>query len=70
MLKWIENKLTNNQKEIPLLIITFNRIKYKKLGKKNSCDIRLHPMLKDDIIKERLNEIVDYIRDNYDMDEI
>lgn len=70
MLKWIEGKLTNNQKEIPLLVITFNRIKYRKFGNKNSCDLKLHPMLKDEILKSKLNDIVDYIRDNYDMNKI
>lgn len=69
MLKLID-KLTNNQKEIPLLIITFNRRKYKKFGKKNSCDLKLHPMLKDEVLRNKLNDVVDYIRDNYDMDKI
>ena len=70
MFKWLTNKLTNNQTEIPLLTITFNRNKYKKFGKKNSCELKLHPMLKDDILKEKLNEIVDFIRDNYNMSEM
>ena len=63
--------LTRNLQRVPLLRIDFNMKLFKKNGKKNSCMCVIHPVLKDDThIKETLNELCDYIRDNYDMDEV
>lgn len=65
------SKLTNNFKEVPLFYVTFNLSKYRQEGEKGSCDLKIHPSLKDDVfIKERLNEIVDHIRRNYDMEKL
>jgi hypothetical protein len=63
--------LTRNLTQVPLLWVTFNYQLFKKNGKKNSCMLNIHPTLKDDVIlKKKLYEIVDYIRDNYDMKEL
>ena len=63
--------LTKNKTEIPLLWVDFNYQKYKENGAKGSCTARIHPLLKNDsYIKDKMNEIIDYIRDNYNMDEI
>lgn len=63
--------LTKNYTRVPLLDISFNLRKYEKYGAKNSCTLSVHPNLRDDeSIKSMLNEVVDYIRDNYDMDKL
>ncbi len=70
MIKWLGNKLTNNNNEIPLFWVTFNLNKYKENGAKGSCNLKLHPLLTDEYIKNQLNNLVDYIRDHYDMEEL
>lgn len=63
--------LTKNLQRVPLLRIDFNMKLFKQNGKKNSCMCVIHPVLKDDThIKGTLNELCDYIRDNYDMNEV
>jgi uncharacterized protein YeeX (DUF496 family) len=63
--------LTDNYNHVPLFWVDFNLNKFKKDGAKNSCDLQLHPEFRDDqhIIKT-LNDLVDYIRDNYNMDKV
>ncbi len=70
MIKSLKSKLTNNYNEIPLFWVTFNLNKYKENGAKGSCNLKLHPLLKDEHIKNQLNDLVDYIRENYDMEEL
>jgi hypothetical protein len=50
--------------------MTFDWKKFQKDGKENSCMLyALHPdIAKDQFLKEKLSECVDYIRDNYDME--
>ena len=68
MINYLIKKFTKNYNEIPLLWIIFNFNKYQQEGAKNSCTLNIHPELKDDkYIIETLNNLVDYIRDNYDM---
>ena len=51
--------------------ITFNWKLFKKNGAKGSCMCNIHPCLKDDkYIKTTMQELCDYIRENYDMKEI
>jgi len=70
-LKLFERLLTKNLNKIPLLWVDFNYNKYKSDGAKGSCMARVHPNLRDDEhIKEALGELIDYIRENYNMDEI
>ena len=70
-MKLLQRLLTKNLNEIPLLYVTFNYNKYKLDGAKGSCDAQVHPNLADDEhIKETLNELIDYIRDTYDMNDI
>lgn len=65
---WIRHK-TKNLTQIPLLVVTFDYKKYKKYGKQNSCWIYPHPEIqKDEFVKEKLFEVIEHIRDNYDMD--
>lgn len=67
----ISKKITNNFKEVPLFYVTFDLNKYKEKGEKGSCDLKLHPQLKDDpFIMEQLNGVVDHIRKNYDMEDL
>ncbi|WP_456364447.1 hypothetical protein [Priestia aryabhattai] len=55
----------------PLLYVTFNLKKYKESGEKGSCDLKLHPDLKgDQLIVTKSNSLVDYIRKNYNMEEL
>ena len=63
--------LTKNKTRIPLFWVNFNYQHYKKFGKENSCNLAIHPMLKDDeILISNLEALVDYIRDKYDMDKL
>ena len=60
---------TKNLKRIPLFIMTFNYPKYKAEGKKDSCTFHAHPdIAQDKFVKGKLQEVVDHIRDNYDLD--
>ena len=63
--------LTRNLQRVPLLRIDFNMKVFKENGAKGSCICVIHPVLKDDNhIKTTLNELCDYIRDNYDMEKM
>lgn len=63
---WLKRK-TDNFTKIPLFIMMFNWRKFQKDG---SCLLyALHPdIAKDTFLREKLQECVDYIRDNYDME--
>ena len=71
MFKSIMRLLTKNLQSIPLLWIDFNMKKFNRDGAKNSCMCSIHPVLKDDeyIIKS-LNGLCDYIRENYNMEDM
>lgn len=65
---WIRYK-TKNLTRIPLFTMTFDYRKYKADGKKDSCMFYAHPSIaKDEFVKSKLQEVVGYIRDNYDLD--
>lgn len=66
---WLKHK-TKNLTRIPLFTMTFDWKKFQKSGKENSCMLyTLHPdIAKDQFLKKKLSECVDYIRDNYDME--
>jgi len=71
MFKWLSKKLTKNYAEVPLFWADFNLNKYETNGAKNSCMIKIHPELKDDkYIQTEINKLIDYIRDNYDMEKL
>lgn len=60
---------TKNLTRIPLFMMTFNYRKYKADGKKDSCMFYAHPdIANDEFVKSKLQEVVDHIRDNYDLD--
>lgn len=66
--RWIRHK-TKNLTEMPLFTMTFDYRKYKSQGKKDSCVFYAHPNIaNDEFVKSKLQEVVDYIRDNYDLD--
>ena len=45
--------------------------KFKENGVKGSCMCNIHPMLADDEhIKSTLNDLCDYIRENYNMKDV
>jgi hypothetical protein len=63
--------LTKKYRRIPLLWIDFDLIKYHLCGKDNSCTVHLHPLLKkDEILNDKIRDVINYIRDNYDMDKL
>lgn len=65
---WIRYK-TKNLTRIPLFTMVFNYRKYKQDGKSGSCTFYAHPdIARDEFVKSKLQEVVDYIRDNYDLD--
>lgn len=61
---------TKNLTRIPLFTMTFDWKKFQEDGKKGSCLLyAFHPNIaKDAFLREKLQECVDYIRDNYDME--
>lgn len=71
MFDFLSRKYTNDYKEVPLFYVTFDLNKYKTEGEKGSCELKVHPSLKEDkFIKEQLNGLIDHIRENYDMEEL
>lgn len=73
MIEWMANRMirrkTKNLTRIPLFMMMFDYQKYKAEGKKDSCKFYCHPdIAQDEFVKEKLCEVVDYIRDNYDLD--
>jgi len=63
--------LTKNKTQIPLLYVTFDYKKFKDIGKVGSCMSNVHPVIaNDEHIKLKVNELIDYIRDNYDMEDM
>ena len=71
MYKLLQRLFTKNLTEIPLFFVNFNYKHYKEKGQIDSCMSHIHPLLKDnEIIKETLNKLINYVRDNYDMKEI
>ena len=70
MINKIINKLTNNQSEVLLFYATIDLHKYRKDGVKGSCDLKLHPNIADEKAKRLMEELVDHIRENYDMEDL
>lgn len=67
----ITRLLTKKRTQIPLFYVTFNHKQYKKEEKENSCMVKAHPIIGNDKhIKKELGNLIDYIRDNYDMDKM
>ena len=65
---WIRYK-TKNLTRIPLFTMVLDYRKYQQDGKPGSCTFYAHPdIAQDEFVKEKLGEVVDHIRDNYDMD--
>ena len=70
-MKLLTRLLTKNLQRVPLLRIDFNMKLFKENGAKCPCMCVIHLVLKDDDhIKATLNELCDYIRDNYDMEKV
>lgn len=63
--------LIKNFTKVPLLLVSFNLEKYKKNEAKNSCLCSINLNFRnDEYIKETVNKLIDYIRENYDMEKI
>lgn len=63
--------LTKNRTQIPLIYVTFDYKKFISEGKVGSCTSNVHPVIaNDNYIKLKVNELIDYIRDNYDMEDM
>ena len=65
---WIRYK-TKNLNRIPLFTMVLDYRKYQEDDKPGSCTFYAHPEIAlDEFVKENLCEVVDHIRDNYDLD--
>ena len=54
-----------------VIVINFNMKHFKKYRSKGSCMCNIHTILvNDEHIKSTLNDLCDYIRENYDMEDI
>lgn len=70
-MRFINKFLTKNFKAVPLLWVNFSLKHYREHGAKNSCMCRVHPSLAgDDYIIDTLNDLCDYIRETYDMEDL
>ena len=70
-MRFLTRLLTKNRTQIPLLYVTFDYNKFKESGKVGSCMSNVHTVIaKDEYIKLKVNELIDYIRDNYDMEDM
>ena len=67
---WLKRR-TKNFTLIPLFTVTFDYQKFRLSGKEGSCAFySIHPDIhKDEFLHEKLRECVDYIRNNYDMEQ-
>lgn len=65
------NGINTKVANIPLFWVEFNRKLFKENGKAGSYMANTHPIIrKDEYVVQTINNLVDYIRDNYDMDEM
>lgn len=65
---WYRYK-TKKLRKIPLFTMFFDFEKYEKCGAKGSCDWMSHPELANDtFLREEMQKCVDYVRENYDME--
>lgn len=66
---WLKRK-TKNFTRIPLFTMMFDWKKFQENEKKGSCLLYvIHPDIANDLVlRKKLCECVDYIRDNYDME--
>lgn len=74
MFKWLKRLLTKNETKVPLFYVSFNYKKYTDTGKFEFI-LALHPMFKHDNkiqteIKTELINVIDLIRDNYEMGDL
>ncbi|MDD4411985.1 MAG: hypothetical protein PHO58_05805 [Bacilli bacterium] len=71
MFKYLNRKLTKNHTEVPLFWVEFNLNKYNEFGVKDSCTVKIHPDLSNDVyIQCAINDIIDYIRNHWDMEKL
>lgn len=63
-------KMTKNYTEIPLFYIAFDFQKYRESGEEGSCLIHHLPDFdNDEELKQLMFDVIDYIRENYDMEQ-
>jgi hypothetical protein len=71
MFKYLLKKLTNNDNNIPLLWITFNKNMYLKDKNSKSCSLKIHPSFRNNYaVIKKIEDLIDYIRNNYDLKEL
>jgi len=71
MIKLLKKLMTKNLTEVPLYYVNLDYRKYKESGLLNSCATHYNPIFKDDEqLKMMINKTVDYIRENYNMEDI
>lgn len=66
LIKW----KTQNYTHIPIMGITFNWQKYIKDGPEGTCEVYFlqYELSKDEVLKEKIFDVIDHIRSNYDME--
>lgn len=70
-MKILTRLLTRNFKRVPLFWVTFNWQYYHKHGERDSCMCNIHPTLaEDEYIRASVQELVNYIREHYDMEKL
>ena len=68
--KILAKLVTKKLKSVPLFIVSLNYNGYKK-GINKNCVVEHHPMFEnDESLNKKFKEIIDYIRENYDMEDI
>lgn len=68
-MKFIRKFLTSNATEIPLIFVLFDENKFKRSEK--CFEIRHHPSFNnDDVLEEKLRDVVDYIKERYDLSKL
>ncbi|MFB8425096.1 hypothetical protein ACFC4S_24060 [Priestia megaterium] len=66
MINQIMKLITKGHQEVPLFHIAFSFKKYQQTKGRESCDLKLHPLLLNDkLVAKRLNELIDYTRKEY-----
>ena len=71
MREWKVKKLTTKENENPLIYVHFDLEKLKSNGNEVSCELMVHPKLKEDEhVVNQLSDLVKYIRENYNLEDL
>ncbi len=71
IINWWYRKETKNLTRIPLFVVYFNYSLYKNPRYRGKCDCIIHmnpDFAEDEVLRTKINNCVDYIREKYDME--